>query len=79
MSRPGKRCPKCKVGPENVLIRELWRNHSIVFDQDEAGKIDREGYLSEGSPYALQGECGVCQHRWKIRGSQISNLPGCPS
>jgi hypothetical protein len=68
-------CPKCKANGDNITIREFWTGHSIEFEQNPDGTIKAEGYLCEGNPVSLQGECLNCRNKWRMRGkTQITNL-----
>lgn len=65
-------CYKC--GSDTLTIHELWKGHSISFNQVN-GKIDfNEGIMEPGSPYRVEAEC-VCGHTWTIRKAiQIGNI-----
>ncbi len=71
------RCPKCRSDGENIILREMWRDHCIEFDQRKDGTIEPEGILLEGSACRVDGKCGVCGHGWKLRGIlQITDIKG---
>ena len=66
-------CPKCKSN--TLMLIELWRNHSIVWEQIN-GQFDRhEGSLEPGDAYKLEAKCKECGHQWTIRRAlQISDI-----
>lgn len=58
-------CPKCKSN--NLLLVEVWSQHTITWDQID-GKFDKEdGSLEMGDPYKVEANCKECSHIWKIR------------
>lgn len=67
------KCPKCKS--VHLIITEVWKNHTIEFDQD-SGIVDREnGNLDAGYPYKVEARCKWCGFTWTIRGArQIDDL-----
>lgn len=67
------KCPKCKSN--NLILNEVWINHSIQWEQID-GKIERDnGYLEPGDPHKVCAECSDCSHRWTIRNAtQIDNV-----
>jgi hypothetical protein len=78
MGKPGKvrGCPQCRHTA--IDWTEWWKDSIIVFDQDANG-IDPVGYLREGDPYKVTGECRNCGHVWTAKGArQITHLPGHP-
>ena len=65
-------CPKCK-GKELVLT-ELWRNHSIEFTYSD-GKVEAANSLEPGDPYKVDAICSKCGHGWTLRGvTQITDI-----
>jgi hypothetical protein len=70
------RCTKCRAEGQDVLLREHWSDHVIEFDQNADGTVEPEGILLDGSPYKVIAVCGLCGHRWRLRGiGQITDLP----
>jgi phage FluMu protein Com len=59
------KCPKCKS--IDVMIIEVWRGHTIEWEQLD-GKFDRnDGVLEHGYSYKLESTCKKCKHTWTIR------------
>ncbi len=73
------RCPRCKS--MELCLVELWKNHSIEFEQSDQGEVDwTNGNLSEGEPYCVQACCNSCNHKWTLRGvQQVIDLPNYTS
>lgn len=69
------KCPKC--GSKQLAVVEIWRNHTISFEQAESGYIDRnEGVMGEGEAHKVEAECSQCGNAWVLRGvTQITDLP----
>ncbi len=66
------KCPKCKS--DSLILIELWKGHSISWDQVGGWFIKPEGILEPGDPYSVEAKC-ICGHMWKIRGvSQIDQI-----
>jgi phage FluMu protein Com len=67
------RCPKCKSA--NLSLLELWKDHSITWEQLD-GKINlNEGCLEPGYAYKVQGKCYKCKHAWTVRtANQITSV-----
>lgn len=62
------KCPKC--GSSTLSLIELWKGHSISWEQ-ENGTFDRnDGALEHGDAYRVEALCRnkTCKHQWKIRG-----------
>lgn len=58
------KCPKCKS--RNLSLIELWRGHTIQWEQVN-GEFDRDdGILEPGDPYKLEAKCKECGHKWTI-------------
>lgn len=58
------RCPKCKSNTLKLI--EVWKDHEIIWEQ-ENGQFDRDnGVLEPGDPYKVQAQC-KCGHAWTIR------------
>lgn len=63
-----KKCPKCRS--KKLYFTELWKGHSIQWEQED-GKIDLDdGALNPGDPFSVYGECRDCRHVWKFRNVQ---------
>jgi hypothetical protein len=67
------RCPKCHKFP----LRYVETSDAFqVFDANDKGVPDPEGYNSHGSITSLRAEC-ACGHKWKPRGiSQVTQVDG---
>jgi hypothetical protein len=67
-------CPKCKSS--DLLLTELWKNHSIQFDYKN-GQIVSKGNAECGNPYKVEAFCNKCKHEWRLKGviqiSEVSN------
>lgn len=60
------KCPKCNSN--DLVLTELWKDHSITWEQ-ENGKFDRnDGELEMGDAYKVQAKCSKCNHAWTLRG-----------
>jgi hypothetical protein len=66
-------CPICRKPA--IRLKEVWKNHYILFDTDEKGLwLGNDGYLEPGEPYCVRAKC-KCGHRWTLRGiTQIEDL-----
>lgn len=69
----GLQCPKCKS--KELIVNEVWKGHSVQWEQHN-GVIDiKSGNLESGDPYKVQCVCKKCEHRWTARGiTQITDL-----
>lgn len=67
------KCPKC--GCKDLMLTEVWRDHTIQWEQVD-GKIDRnDGVLEPGFAHKVEGKCSSCKHKWTFRNViQIDNL-----
>jgi hypothetical protein len=61
-----RKCPKCRGKISNLI--EVWSGHTIDFEVQDDGEISEEGYMSDGEPSHVEANCGVCSHRWRVRG-----------
>lgn len=67
-------CPKCHARGSQVYLVELWKSHSIDFEQSDTGVLSPISQ-NMGDPYKVQGHCFGCEHIWTLRGkSQITDL-----
>lgn len=67
------RCPQCRS--ISLELIELWKDHSIIWQQDDQGLISSKGILEPGNPYRVEAECRDCKHTWKVRRiTQITDL-----
>lgn len=73
MTETKAKCPKCNS--INLLLTEVWGEHTIEWEQLD-GKIDRNnGVLEPGDPYKVEGRCKDCGNNWTFRGVyQIDKL-----
>lgn len=57
------KCFKCKSN--NLLLVEVWTDHTILWEQLD-GKFDRnDGNLDMGGPKCVECTCKNCGHQWK--------------
>lgn len=72
MSKSKAVCPSCKSN--NLTLIELWKDHSVSWEQID-GVFDRQdGALEPGDPYRVEGECSDCGHSWMFR--KITQIDG---
>lgn len=66
---------KCKCGSTDLYLTEIWKGHSIEFDQD-GGQFDANNTVQEmGDPYKVEAKCKTCKRHWTLRGiSQIYDI-----
>jgi len=65
------RCPKCKS--KNLILTEIAETR-IVWNQVN-GYIDRnDGIQESGNITGIHGQCDECNHKWKFRCLQITDL-----
>lgn len=58
-------CPKC--GSKSLILLEVWKGHSITWEQID-GKFDvKDGSLEAGSAFRVEARCKDCKHTWKLR------------
>lgn len=58
------RCPKCRS--DSITLTETWDGATIQFEVVN-GQRQVNGYLDNGHPSRLDGECGKCGHEWRFR------------
>jgi len=69
------RCPKCKS--KNLTLTEVAET-KLIWNQVN-GYIDRnDGIQESGNIIGIYGQCDEikCNHRWKLRSLQITDLTG---
>ena len=65
------KCHKC--GSKDLIITELWANHTIEFTQENG--VITSSNTGEGNPYRLECRCMKCKHYWKLKKNwQISQV-----
>lgn len=61
------KCPKCSS--KNLELIEVWKDHTITWQQHN-GEFDRkDGNLESGNPSSVEARCRSCRHQWKVRGA----------
>ena len=64
-------CPKCKS--KNLIITEIAETN-IIWNQVN-GYIDiDDGIQESGSIIGIYGQCDDCNHKWKLRCLQVTDL-----
>lgn len=64
MSAP--RCPKCGKPPSRYIERQ--QGFCSIFLAQSDGSPEHEGTNHDGLPDGVVAECGLCEHRWTLRG-----------
>lgn len=69
-----RKCPKCRC--VEIIWHEVWGGHTIQFQQDKDGVINRVGMMdNESDPFKVVGECNKCGHLWAVpKAKQITDI-----
>lgn len=67
------KCPKCKSN--TLSLNEIWKDHTITWEQEDGVFNRDEGYLEPGEAYKVQARCRDCEHVWTVKGAlQIDDI-----